>query len=93
MKEKVESPCIECKYMVECQRMCYDRLEWSIIDAEKDDEELEIYGNNLKVKGSQRIKRNKKTKYEDKDEAVQELLNDFDKIYRREVIGYILSRK
>ena len=93
MNEKVESPCLDCENMVQCKKMCYKRLEWSIFEAEKDDEELKIYGNNLEVKGSERIKRYIKTKYKDKDEVVQDLLEDFDKIYRREVIGYILSKQ
>lgn len=93
MNEKVESPCLDCENMVRCKKMCYRRLEWSIFEAEKDDEELKIYGNNLEVKGSERIKKYIKSKYEDKDEVVQNLLEEFDDIYKKEVVGYILSMK
>lgn len=95
MKEKVESPCLDCENMVQCKKMCYKRLEWSIFEADKDDEELNIYGNNLEVKGSQRIKKqvNIDLKYEDKDEIVKELLEEFDNIYKKEVVGYILSKQ
>lgn len=91
MKGRIESPCLDCENMVKCKKMCYRRLEWGVFEAEKDDEEIEIYGNNLKVKGSERIKKPMKTKYEDKDEEVQELLKEFDNIYKKEVIGYFLS--
>lgn len=92
MREKIESPCLDCESMVKCKKMCYRRLEWGVLEAEKDDEEIEIYGNNLKVKGSERIKKIMK-KYEDKDEEVQELLKEFDNIYKKEIVGYILSQK
>ena len=90
IKEKVESPCIECPNMINCEKMCYERLEWGVIEADKDDEELSIYGNNIKVEGSKRIKY---SKYQDQDEVVQALLKSFDSIYRKEVIGYILEQQ
>lgn len=89
-KEKVESPCLDCLDMVKCRKMCYKRLEWGVLEADKDDEELLIYGNNKEVKGSERIKVYIKTKYKDKDLEVNQLLTEFDEYYQRMIINPIL---
>lgn len=89
-----ESPCLECPNMVNCNKMCFERLHWGVYEADKEDEELLIYGNNIKVQGSKRIKFSKyKDKYQDQDEVVQALLRSFDNIYRTEVVGYILAQQ
>lgn len=90
VKEKVESPCLDCVDMVKCRKMCYKRVEWGVLEADKDDEELSIYGNNREVKGSKRIKIYIKTKYKDKDLGVNKLLTEFDKLYEERVINPIL---
>lgn len=86
MKEKVESPCIECENMVNCKKMCYSRLEWGVFDADPTDEELKIYGNNLQVKEH-------KVKYEKMDKEVKKLLKEFNDIYKKEVVGYLMSQQ
>lgn len=89
MNSKIESPCIECPNMINCKKMCYKRLEWAVFEADKDDEEFNIYGNNIKVEGATRIKPILENKYKDQDEIVQALLREFDNIYNIEVVKFI----
>lgn len=41
-----ESPCIKCKNRNECDKMCYNRLEWGVLEASLDDTNLYTYGLN-----------------------------------------------
>lgn len=80
MTTQKESPCIECKNMVDCNKMCYERLEWSVFEANPNDEEVFIYGNNIEVGGN-------KYKYEDNNVEVKNLLKEFNELYKKVVIG------
>ena len=57
----IESPCLECRWMMQCKGMCRRRLEWALFDAESDDEELHIYGNNLPVSPLDQLLKNRET--------------------------------
>lgn len=77
MSTHKESPCIECPNMVNCSKMCYERLEWGIFEANTNDGEFYIYGNNIEV-GMNRDK----YKYNNDDNEVKVLLKEFDKLYK-----------
>lgn len=79
MNTQKESPCIECPNMVNCSKMCYERLEWGVFEAKLDDEELVIYGNNIEIKD--------KCKSNDNNDEVKVLLKEFNKLYRQVVLG------
>lgn len=89
MNSKIESPCLECTNMVQCRKMCYKRLEWGVLEANISDEELQIYGNNIKIKNKSKILK-QQNNY---DEEVKQLLKDFRDIFKQEVVGYILSQQ
>lgn len=81
MSKRIESPCLECSKMVGCKKMCYKRLEWGVLESSPTDEELNIYGNNIKVKGSELVK----GKNLNLDKEVIDLLRDFKQIYEEKV--------
>ena len=72
--------------MIDCKKMCYERLEWGVFEADTNDEELNIYGNNISVEGSAKFKLNLGDKYKEQDVMVRILLEDFDNIYNTEVV-------
>lgn len=85
---KVESPCLDCPNMVQCKKICYNRLEWGVFYVNQnevenknyvnlEDDELNIYGNNIRVK-----RRNLR---EDSEE-VKQLLKEFEYIYQEIVV-------
>lgn len=90
---KNETPCLNCNHMIECKEMCYKRLEWGIFDARVNDEEALIYGNNIKVRSKNEIVKQKKQFLSDEDRMVQELLDEFEQIYRQEVIALTMREK
>ncbi len=65
------SPCVDCSHSATCTRMCYNRLEWGVFEADSEVVNLAVYGNG---QISKYVKQHK-------SKQVTELLNDFSDIY------------
>lgn len=96
-KGYTETPCLECPNMVSCNKMCYKRLEWGVFDADPQDEELHIYGNNILVRKEKDIVQlcteEEILARTGADEEVKKLLIEFNQLYRDIVVAEENRRK